>query len=221
MRVKKRTWPFFIIMVLCYLVGYSQQDPASKKILTDLSKKYQTYRTVKITFTLKAIDQQQRVVVNQKGTLIVSPKSNQYHITFADQEMISDGKQQWHILKEEQEVQLTAVEADGQQGTITPANMLTFYNHGFKHMMGATEKAGGKSLSVIDLTPLDNTRPYFKIRLRADKSLNQIYDLTVFDKSGTRYIYAIQNFTPNVEINNKTFIFDQSDYPNMEVVDLR
>jgi len=221
MSVKKRTWPFFIIMLLCYLVGYAQQDPTSKKLLTDLSKKYQTYRTVGMTFTLKAIDQQQRVVVNQKGTLIVSPKSNQYHITFDDQEMISDGKQQWHILKEEQEVQLTAAGADEQRETITPANMLTFYDHGFKHIMGASERVGGKTLNVIDLTPLDNTKPYFKIRLRVDKSLNQIYDLTVFDKSGTHYIYAIQNFTPNVKITNKTFIFDQSDYPNMEVVDLR
>jgi len=209
-----------IIALFCTSLVFGQNDPAAQKLLSGLSKKYHSYHTVQVNFILKAINQQQQTTINEKGDLIVEPKSNKYRITMKDQVMISDGKQQWHILKEEEEVQLTEVEAE-QETSISPANMLTFYNKGFKYVSAKDEGAAGKQLSVVDLTPEDNTKSFFKVRLRIDKSANQIYDVTIFDKSGTKYSYAIQTVLPNVKITAKTFIFDKGDYPNMEVVDLR
>lgn len=210
-----------IIVFITYgLVTFGQSDPTTKKLLNDLSKKYQSYKTAKISFTLKASNQQKQTTVNQKGELIVEPRTNKYRISFDDQVMISDGKQQWHVLKEEQEVQINEVE-DTQSGSITPANIFSFYNQGFKYPKAKNEQEAGKSLNVVDLTPIDNTQSYFKVRLRIDQSKNQIYDVTVFDKGGSLYTYTIQNFIPSIKVSPKTFIFDKADYPGMEIVDLR
>ena len=209
-----------IILLACSLMALGQNDPATKKLLNDISKKYQSYRTAKIQFSLKALNQQKQTTVNEKGELTIEPRTNKYRIVLDDQVMISDGKQQWHVLKEEQEVQINDVE-ETQSGSITPANIFSFYNQGFKYPAAKSEQVAGKALWVIDLTPTDNSKSYFKVRLRLNKSVNQIYDVTVFDKSGSLYIYTIQNFIPNVKVSPKTFIFDKADYPGMEVVDLR
>jgi outer membrane lipoprotein-sorting protein len=43
----------------------------------------------------------------------------------------------------------------------------------------------------------------------------------IFDKNGSRYIYTIQSFTPNVKVPESTFTFDKKDHPGVELVDLR
>ncbi|MEH6308212.1 outer membrane lipoprotein carrier protein LolA [Olivibacter sp. CPCC 100613] len=212
---------FSLIIFIAYgLAALGQSDPTTKKLLSDISKKYQSYRTAKINFGLKAVNQQNQTTINEKGELTIEPRTSKYRILLENQVMISDGKQQWNVLKDEQEVQINHVE-EAQSGSITPATIFSFYNQGFKYPAAKSEQVAGKSLSVIDLTPTDNNKSYFKVRLRLDKSLNQIYDVTVFDKSGSLYTYTIQNFTPNVKVTPKTFIFDKADYPGMELVDLR
>jgi len=210
----------FITLLFCCLFVFSQNDPAAEKILNALSKKYQSYNTAQINFTLKAINHQQQVTVNEKGELLIETKTDKYRMTMKDQEIIADGKQQWHILKEEQEVQITEVDPE-QSASITPANIFTFYKSGFKYVSAKDEQVSGKLLNVIDLSPIDNKKSFFKVKVRVDKVSQLLFDVTIFDKSGSRYIYTIQNLTPNVKVNTKTFIFDKTDYPNMEVVDLR
>lgn len=209
-----------IIFIACGLTAFGQNDPATEKLLNSLREKYQSHRTARINFTLTATNQQKQVTADEKGELIVEPRSNKFRITLNDQAIISDGKLQWHVLKDEQEVQIT--EADGgESGSITPANIFSFYSEGFKYPAAKNETVGGKSFSVVDLVPIDGKASYVKVRLRVDKSIHQIYDVTVFDKSGALYTYAIRNFTPNVKVTSKTFIFDKTDYPGMEIVDLR
>ncbi|GAA4793130.1 hypothetical protein GCM10023231_21660 [Olivibacter ginsenosidimutans] len=218
--MKKRT--LLLIGILCSGLGVlAQDDPAAQKLLQSVSQKYQSYRTAKIDFSLRATNQQQQTTVNQHGALIVAPKSNKYRITTEDQVLISDGKQQWNILKEEQEVQLTDAAGGGETETITPATIFTFYTKGFTYGAARDETVSGKRLAVIDLSPEDNRKSFSKVRLRIDKNAQQIYDITVFDKGGSQNQYSIQKFTPNVEVTTKTFTFDKADFPHMEMVDLR
>lgn len=214
----KRISIFTVLLCLGSFV-FGQQDPTAQKILNAVTKKYQSYNTAKIDFTLKAMNQQQQVTINEKGQLIVEPKTNKYRVIMNDQEIIADGKQQWHILKEEQEVQIT--EADEPSESITPANIFTFYKTGFKYVSSKDEKVGSKTVNVVDLSPIDNKKSFFKVKLRVDKMSQQLFDVTIFDKSGSHYTYTIQNLAPNVKLNSKTFIFDKVDFPNLEVVDLR
>lgn len=209
-----------ITFVFCTMMAFAQHDPEAQRILNAVSKKYQSYSTVKIDFAIKAINHQQQVTINDKGSLLLEPKSNKYRIAMQDQEMISDGKAQWTVLKEEQEVQLTAVNNEEVE-SLTPTNIFTFYRKGFEYILGQDEKVNNQTLSVIDLTPEDSKKQFFKVRLRVNKSISQIYDATVFDKSGARYTYSILKLTPNQQFAAKTFIFDKGDYPGMELVDLR
>ncbi len=199
--------------------AYAQTDAAAGAILQKVTKTYEGYKTIRTDFTLIVQQPQQTGNYTESGTIFMENATRKYRITANNQDIISDGKTQWVVLKEEKEVQVT--ETDNSPGIISPANIFSFYNNGYKYVSAPNEQAGGNQLLVVELSPEDTQNPYFKIKLRINRSTNLIYDATVFDKSGVKYTYLLKNTTANPSISADTFVFKQADYPGVEIVDLR
>jgi outer membrane lipoprotein-sorting protein len=43
----------------------------------------------------------------------------------------------------------------------------------------------------------------------------------VLEKDGKKYSIVVNSFTPNTNIDDKQFVFDQKKYPGVEVIDNR
>ena len=199
--------------------AYAQSEVKAKEILAEVSKKYRAYDVVKTDFSYTLENPQAKIKETQLGTLIVKSKLNKYKIILKGQELISDGKNQWTYLKADKEVQLS--EVDNSSDALNPAKLFTIYEKGFKSVYTNDTKLNGKTLHVIDLTPLDGKRSFFKVRLQIDKLTKQIMYAVIFDINGYRYTYTIKTFMPNVKVPESTFTFDSKLYPGVELVDLR
>lgn len=197
----------------------AQTDAKAKTILTAVSKKYRSYDVVKTDFTLLIESKQANARETQQGTLYIKARSNKYKVSMTGQEMISDGKTLWTYLKEEKEVQVTNV--DHSDDALNPAKIFTIYEKGFKYLYTGDKKIGAKVYQMIDLTPTDINKPYFKIRLSIDKVAKQIATALILEKNGNRYTYNVKTFVPNAKVPESTFNFDSKKYPGVEVVDLR
>lgn len=213
-----------IALLLMATIGYvhivnAQTDAKAKAILNEVSKKYRSYDIVKADFSLLIENKQANGTDTQQGTLYVKSKANKYKINMRGQDMISDGKTLWTYLKEEKEVQVTNVNKS--DDALNPAKIFTIYEKGFKYLYTGDKKAGSKTYQMIDLTPTDINKSYFKIRLSIDKAAKQIANAVIFEKNGNRYTYHVKNFVPNAKVPESTFIFDAKKYPGVEVVDLR
>jgi len=217
-KMKRILLPFLLLMMQLQL-SVAQTDAKAKAILAQVSKKYRSYQTIKAGFTFSADNPQANVKERSEGELYTRPSENKYLVKLPGQEQISDGKSVWVYHKENQEVQVS--EADNSEDGINPARLFTIYEKGFKYIYNGEVRSGNKLLQVIDLSPLDIKKPYFKIRLNIDKATSQISGFTVFDKSGGKYGYTIKTLTPNVKVPESTFSFDPKKYPGVEVVDLR
>lgn len=219
----------FVLVSAAVSSAFAQQDKdaAAKKILAQVSAKYRAYDVIKTDFSFIYEDRQAGTKDTQTGTLISRSKSNKFRVTIYDQadqavvgqEIISDGKSQWTYNKKDKEVELS--EADHSGEGFNPAQLFTIYEKGYKYVYNGDEKVDGKMCQVIDLTPEDSNKQFFKVRLSIDKIKKQIYSVVVFDKNGSRYTYVIRTFTPNVKVPESTFTFDKKDHPGVEVVDLR
>src|SRR5690606_2429508 len=194
------------------------QNGSAKKILDEVSQKYDRYKTIQSEFTFKAT-QANGENYTDKGKLFLNKPSNQYKISLAAQDLISDGKSTWSVLKEDKEVQVS--EADNSGQAIGPINIFTFYKSGYKFGSSSNQSdaAAGK-LTAIDLTPEDAKSNYSKIQVRINKN-KHIHDVTIFDKSGAKYTYTINGLYVNSPIASSTFQFNKGNYPGFEVVDLR
>ena len=135
------------------------------------------------------------------------------------QEILSDGKVVWTYLKDANEVQINEPKSD--PGAITPQNIFTIYEKGFKSKYIGEKTVGGKVLQIIELVPEDAKRNFIKIQLTINKSEKYIAQAIVYEKSGTNYTYSIDSFNSNTEVNDTIFTFNKSNYPNVDVIDLR
>jgi len=217
----------YIVLLLTATHAFAQQDTKAKAILSQISAKFRAYKVVKTDFTFTLDNPQAGAKQTQKGVLIADAKTGKFKVTLFDpanktgvqQEIISDGKTQWTYLKADKEVQVN--NAGKSDDELNPAQLFTFYEHGYKYVYTGDQKFNGKLCQVIDLSPEDAGKNFFKIRLSIDKVKKQLYSATIFDKGGSHYTYILNNITPNIKVSASEFVYDKKAHPGVEVVDLR
>jgi outer membrane lipoprotein carrier protein len=212
------------IFVFATLTSFSQNnslgksDPDAKRILDNVSAKFQTYKTVEAHFTLKIENSAGKNLGTKSG--VVSMKNSKYRISVSGQEIYSDGTNIWTYDKSANEVQITKF--DGSTNTITPQKMFTnFYDKDFLYKLNGESKIGNKTVQEIELTPVDKTKAFFKVLVEVDKKTKFIISTKVFQKTGDRYTYTITSMKTNTNLPDGLFVFNSDDYPKVEVIDLR
>ncbi|MCF8284682.1 MAG: outer membrane lipoprotein carrier protein LolA [Sphingobacteriales bacterium] len=205
------------LLILATLTLHAQGDKKAKDILNGVSSKYRSYKSMKADFSYTLENPQAKIKETQVGTLLLS--GAKYRLGISGQEVICDGKTTWTYMKEVKEVQINDV--DPTDEGIKPSEIFTMYEKGFIYKFVDEKSVAGKVQQNLELTPTDKTKNFFKIKLTIDKASKQIVKSVIFEKTGTRYTYAIKAFTPNFAVNASSFTFDAKKYPGVEVVDLR
>lgn len=204
-------------LILISMSVFAQGDKKAKDILSGVSSKYRSYKSMKADFSYTLENPTAKIKETQTGSITLS--GVKYRLAIAGQEVICDGKTIWTFMKEAKEVQVNSV--DPAEGGIKPNEIFTMYEKGFLYKFVDEKKVGAKVQQNIELTPTDKSKTFFKIKLTVDKASKQIVKSVIFEKTGNRYTYAIKEFTPNFAVNAGTFLFDAKKYPGVEVVDLR
>ena len=83
------------------------------------------------------------------------------------------------------------------------------------------KKEGKQTLQEIELTPTDKNKAFFKILVFVDKATKNIVSTRLFEKNGNRYVYKVSSFVPNAKIDNSFFVFNDTQHPGVEVIDLQ
>jgi outer membrane lipoprotein-sorting protein len=198
--------------------GSGKSDPEAKKVLDAVSAKFKTFKSVKATFTLKIENAAGKVQGTKTGTVLM--KGLKYRVSITGQDIFCDGSTIWTYDMAAKEVQVATL--DNSSGSITPQKLFTnFYDKDFLFLLNEDVKRNGKTFQVVELTPLDKTKPFFKVVLEVDKATKVIMATRVFEKNGNRYLYAINNMSTSSAIPDDNFVFNTKKYPGVEVIDLR
>jgi outer membrane lipoprotein-sorting protein len=198
--------------------GSGKSDPEAKKVLDAVSAKFKTFKSVKATFTLKIENAAGKVQGTKTGTVLM--KGLKYRVSITGQDIFCDGSTIWTYDMAAKEVQVATL--DNSSGSITPQKLFTnFYDKDFLFLLNEDVKRNGKTFQVVELTPLDKTKPFFKVVLEVDKATKVIMSTRVFEKNGNRYLYAINNMATSSAIPDDSFVFNTKKYPGVEVIDLR
>jgi outer membrane lipoprotein-sorting protein len=192
-------------------------DNQSTQILNKLSKTYKTYKSIKASFSLSIKNKQTNTSVKQTGTLY--QKGKKFRVNMSGQEIFCDGKTIWTYLKDANEVQISKFDAKTMD--INPSEIFTIYEKGFMHKYAGQVSKGSRTLDVIELTPTDKNKGYFKVKLGIDKLANKVKEMSVYSKNGIITTYVITKFEPNVAISESYFKFNAKDKPGVIEIDLR
>jgi outer membrane lipoprotein-sorting protein len=213
---------FYLFLCLLAIVdkasAQTKTDPAAKAILDAVSAKFKTFTTVQATFSYKVENAAGKALLNKSGS--IKMKGTKYRVSFSGQEIFCDGKTVWNYDKSTNEVTISKLDASS--GMITPQKIFTnFYDKDFLYMLNGEKKLGNKILQEIEMTPVDKSKPFFKVYLQVDKNAKTIYSTKVLENAGNRYTYTVSTMTTNKPLADNLFVFDKTKYPGVEEVDLR
>jgi len=215
----------FTLLMLASVVSVNAQDknpttndPAAKKILDAVSKKFKSYKSPQAVFAYRVENAQGKALSSKKGTVIM--KGNKYKVSMDGMEIYSDGRTTWNFDRSANEVTVNSVDASG--NAMTPQKLLTnFYDKDFYYKYNGEKKEGGKTVQEIELTPTDKNKSFHKVYLLVNKANSTISSAKFLEKTGSRYVYSITNLKGSASVKDSDFTFDKTKYPGVEVVDLR
>lgn len=197
------------------LTAFAQEDTKAKGILDKLSAKTKAYKTIKADFQFTMSNKAEGTNESQSGKIEI--KGDKYVLSISGQDVISDGKSMWTILKESKEVQINEIDEDDEEA-ISPNKIFTLYEEGFKYKYVKEDKG----MHIINLYPKAAAdKSFHRIALYINKAKNEMSKVKVYGKDGTITTYFIKSFTSNTTIPETRFGFDKTKFPGYEIIDLR
>ncbi len=198
--------------------GMGNNDPDAKKILDGVSAKFKTFKGVQANFSLKIENAAGKVLGNKTGTVYM--KGNKYRVLITGQDIFCDGNNISTYDKSANEVTITKI--DPTANTLTPQKIFTnFYDKDFLYKLNKEIVLDGKKVQELELTPIDKSKPFFKVLVYVDKASQTISSTKIFEKTGNKYTYAVSKMNTTAPVSDAQFIFDAKKFPGIEVVDLR
>ncbi|MDN3654674.1 outer membrane lipoprotein carrier protein LolA [Ferruginibacter paludis] len=207
-----------IITIYAQPKGMGNNDPEAKKILDAVSAKFKSFKGVEAKFSLNIENAAGKSLGTKKG--IVYMKGNKYRVSITGQEIFCDGSNISTYDRSANEVTITKV--DPSANSLTPQKIFTnFYDKDFLYKLNQEKTVGGKKVQEIELTPIDKSKPFFKVLVYVDKASQIISSTKVFEKTGNKFTYSVTGMNTTAPVNDTQFVFDAKKYPGAEVVDLR
>ena len=199
-----------IILIIC-LNSIQSQCQNAKEILERLAETTNSYKNITINFDFIS-----NINIDEVESGSLTMQENKFIIDMFDQTIINNGETQWIHLREVNEVQI--MDNNTESEVFNPKKILTVYEDDFKYEYVDNKLENGKKLHIINLFPKQN-REFIKINVEIDDKKNQLKRISIYDKSNGIYTYIIKSFKSNTSI--KPFKFDASEFPDIEVIDLR
>ena len=210
-----------VLSLVIATVNVSAQDAKAKGILDKLSAKTKTYTSMSATYEYTMKNVAEDIEESQSGSLVT--QGDKYHLEIAGQKIICDGETVWTVLDEAEEVQINGVpDADETEDYISPTNILTLWEKGFKYKFDKSITLNGAAVDVINLYPEKaDEQSFHTIKIYVNKAQMEVDQIDIKGKDGTDFVYKIKTFKTNENISADTFVFSTAKNPTYDVIDLR
>ncbi|GHT74516.1 membrane protein [Bacteroidia bacterium] len=216
--------PVFIVIIIatfCFSpsVLFAQKDAKAKGFLDKSSDTFARSGALSVVFTMNIKDIQNEVSQAFDGTIDV--KDKKFHIDTPDMETWFDGKTQWVLQKEWDEVNITEPNALEVQA-LNPTTIFSIYKKGCNYSYkGEKIDAKGRKVQEVELIPQAKNSEITKIVMQISSTDFMPAKIHLFYKNKIENIIHINNYQKNTGLTDKKFVFDKKDHPNAEIIDLR
>lgn len=208
-----------MVLFLTGLTGivFGQYDPAARGVLDKMSAQYENIGSFRANFTYTLENEMEDIQEEFSGNIIV--KGDKFKLDLGEQAIYNNGETIWTYLKDVNEVNIDYYLP--QDGDMTPSNIFSAYETGYKYMLLPDERIGNTVYKVVDLVPDDPNKTFYKARLWINSNDFSLSQWKLFDKTGNTYLYDITGFDSEYKASDSEFEFDSSKYPGVVEIDLR
>jgi outer membrane lipoprotein-sorting protein len=199
----------FAIALLFSTSPYAQ-DKKAKALLDAVTAKIKSYDNIVIDFKYSLNNLKENINQESKGN--VTMKGNKYVLNLMGVTKIFDGKFNYTINPEDEEVAISKLN-EKDENAITPSKLLTFFNSGYKYTWDILQNVKGRKIQYIKLVPNNSKDQRKEILLGIDTQTKNIYNLIEVGRNGTKTTLTVNSFKINQPLSKNQFTFDASKYP--------
>lgn len=208
-----------LTIILSVSIGFSfAQDKKAETILDQMSQKYQKLNTFSAAFTYGVEGANSKLTQSYKGNVTV--KGLKFRLKMAGQEIFNNGKEIYTYVKETNEVNITDFNPNN-DSDFSPTKIYSIYKKGYKYVFKEEQNVGGQFYEVVELSPTNAKSNIAKVQITVNKKDKSVKSWKIWDKTGKKTVFKVEDFVPNVAATDNVFTFDTKKYPGVEVVDLR
>ena len=208
------------VLLLCLLLGFNLEGGAQNatSILDKAASAYENSNGLKAYFTMQTRSDVQKVSESFDGTIDI--KGDKFVLKTPDMITWFDGTTQWSYVERNEEVNVSTPTGEELQ-TTNPALLLRSYKKGFSATLkGESTAPNGKAAYDIELTPKKKS-DIIRVELQIEKFSGRPASIAVFAKNGLSNTIRIGKMETGVNQPDSFFVFNEKDYPDAEIVDLR
>jgi len=215
----KKIFLTWVVLFVAFL-AMAFQDEKAKEILDKVSEKTRSFESVAADFVFSMKNEEMEIDESNKGSIIIKGQKYLVDLPEVGIKMLSDGTTLWNYMKDGNQVTISNLEDTGND-LMDPSSLFTIYEKGFNSKFVEEKKTGSKTVYVIDLFPDGNEFEVSKIRVLIDKSSLMIHSALLFGTDENLYKIEVKKMDTDKNYSDSDFIFDPSEYDDIEEIDLR
>jgi len=199
-------------------ITFAQNDAKALDVLNKASASYVKAGSVKAGFNIKVLDYGGKVKDNITGTIRL--KGPKFKLEIEEMTTWFDGKNQWVFLTNNSEVNLSNP-TEEELLMVNPINVFQLYKHGYNCKWVGEKTEGGRMVLKVILSPKNKQETVQSIVASFDKVTLRPVSISITNKDKSGSTISIPTYQTGQNYADSLFVFQQKNYPNTEVIDLR
>ena len=185
------------------------RDPEAQNLLEKVSNKVNGYDNMVLEFKYVLDNSEENIHQETRGDITLV--GDNYVLNILGITRIYDGQKLTTISPEDEEVTIST-QNTAEENTITPSQLLSFYEEGYNYKMDIIQNVRGRKIQYIKLNPIDSNTEIDYVLLGIDIYTSHVYNLIEIGSNGTKTTLTISTFKTNQPLSESLFSFDASKY---------
>lgn len=210
----------FTTFILTLIIGFchaQNRDPDAQTLLNEMSAKVNEYDNMVLEFKYALDNSEENIHQDTRGD--ISLVGDNYVLNILGITRIFDGEKLITISPEDEEVTISKQNTT-EENTITPSQLLTFYEEGYNYKMDIIQNVRGRKIQYIKLNPIDSNSEISYVLLGIDTNTKHVYNLIEIGSNGTKTTLTINAFKINQPLSETLFTFDAAKYSDYYINNL-
>jgi outer membrane lipoprotein-sorting protein len=199
-----------LLWTLFSFVGQAQNnDSEAQELLNKVSAKVKSYKNLILEFKYVLENTEEKIRQETKGDVAI--QGDKYVLNILGIRRIYDGESLFTISNEDEEVTISSNNTSD-ENTITPSELLNFYEDGYTYKLDIIQNVKGKKIQYVRLNPITSNSEIKYVLLGIDIKTNHIHNLIEIGNNGTKTTLTINSFKTNQPVSKTFFQFDKNKY---------
>lgn len=204
-----------LLLATCTL-SMAQADKATL-LLQEVASKFKSYDNV--IFNYKGVIKNTASDLNMdlKGEATLSGEN--YNVDFMGSTYVFDGNKLHVVNREDEQITISKL-TEQDENMISPSNILTFYEKGYKAQWDIEQNVRGRKIQYLKLIPINSNSEYKQVLLGIDINTKHIYNAIITENTGTIANFTLLSLKTNQPLPQNHFTVDTNDYDNWYIEQL-